>query len=210
MLDKRNTSWAIWVVWIFHISALIGISAGFETWFVTKTPINLLISSFLLILVFPVDTAKKSILFAALWFFGMLAEWIGVSYGILFGSYSYGENLGPKWDGVPFLIGINWALLSFITARIAQYISSKGVTQVVLAALLMLVLDWFMEQMAPRFDFWEFEEGIVPLSNYTCWLGLALIFQWAIQRMKITGDLRFSAHLYTAQLVFFLFFYLWF
>ncbi|NER09117.1 putative membrane protein [Muriicola jejuensis] len=210
MVEKTNTSWAIWVVWIFHISALIGISMGFETWFVSKTPINLLISSFLLFLVFPVDTAKKGILFAALWFFGMLAEWLGVSYGILFGSYSYGDNLGPKWNGVPFLIGINWALLSFITARIAQYISSNGIIQVIFAAFLMLVLDWFMEQSAPRFDFWEFDQGIVPLSNYVCWLGLALIFQLAIQRMKITGDLRFSAHLYAAQLVFFLFFYLWF
>ncbi|GGD43413.1 carotenoid biosynthesis protein [Muriicola marianensis] len=209
MPESKNTKWAIWVIWIFHVSALIGISVGFENWFVSKTPINLLISTFLLFLVFPVGNLKKIVTFSALWFLGMLAEWIGVHYGILFGSYSYGANLGPKIDGVPILIGINWALLSFITASIAQYVLSNKVLQVSFAAMLMLVLDYFMEQSAPRFDFWEFEGGIAPLWNYWSWLGVALIFQVVILWMKIGGELRFSAHLYAAQLVFFLYFYLW-
>lgn len=210
MTASRNGNWAIWVVWIFHISALIGISLGFESWFVSKTPINLIISSFLLILVFPIDTAKKTGVFALLWFLGMFSEWIGVHSGVLFGTYAYGSNLGPKIDGVPILIGINWALLSFITAVIAQKITSKGVLQVVYAACLMLVLDFFMEQSAPRFDFWEFEAGEVPIKNYLTWLAVALVFQAGIRMVKITGNLRFSAHLYAAQLVFFLYFYLWF
>ncbi len=210
MLEKKNKSWIIWVIWIFHISALIGISVGFEEWFVSKTPINLLISSFLLFLAFPLDTGKKIGFFILLWSLGMLAEWIGVHYGILFGSYTYGFNLGPKIDGVPVLIGINWALLTFVTASIAQYVTSKGIFQVVFAGFLMLVLDYFMEQTAPRFDFWEFERGVVPLWNYVSWLGLALVFQMGIRWLKISGDLRFSAHLYAVQLIFFLYFYLWF
>ncbi|MEY8019793.1 carotenoid biosynthesis protein [Muriicola sp. SD30] len=210
MPEVKNGNWALWVIWIFHISALIGISLGFEAWFVAKTPVNLIISSILLFLVFPIDTRKKTAVFALLWILGMLAEWVGVKYGILFGSYEYGANLGPKLDGVPYLIGVNWALLSFITARLAQYLFKKWVLQLIFAALLMLVLDFFMEQSAPRFDFWEFDQGLVPLSNYICWLAVALIFQYIIHRTKITGDVKFSAHLYTAQLVFFLYFFLWF
>ncbi|MBT8285941.1 MAG: carotenoid biosynthesis protein [Flavobacteriaceae bacterium] len=210
MPELKNGYWALWVIWIFHISALIGISLGFEAWFVAKTPVNLIISSILLFLVFPIDTRKKTAVFALLWILGMLAEWVGVKYGILFGSYEYGANLGPKLDGVPYLIGVNWALLSFITARLAQYLFKKSVPQLIFAALLMLVLDFFMEQSAPRFDFWEFDKGLVPLSNYICWLAVALIFQYIIHRTKITGDIKFSAHLYTAQLVFFLYFFLWF
>ncbi|NNK52972.1 MAG: hypothetical protein HKO97_00280, partial [Flavobacteriaceae bacterium] len=53
MPELKNGSWALWVIWIFHISALIGISLGFEAWFVAKTPVNLIISSILLFLVFP-------------------------------------------------------------------------------------------------------------------------------------------------------------
>ncbi len=210
MTASRNGNWAIWVVWIFHISALIGISLGFETWFVSKTPINLIISSFLLILVFPIDTIKKTGLFVLLWFLGMFSEWIGVHSGVLFGTYAYGTNLGPKIDGIPFLIGVNWALLSFITGVIAQKITSKGVLQVIYAASLMLVLDFFMEQSAPRFDFWEFEGGEVPLKNYLTWLSVALLFQIGIRVTRISGNLKFSAHLYAAQLLFFVYFYLWF
>ena len=210
MTASRNGNWAIGIVWIFHISALIGISLGFETWFVSKTPVNLLISSFLLILVFPIDTTKKAGVFALLWCLGMFSEWIGVHSGFLFGTYAYGSNLGPKIDGVPILIGINWALLSFISAVIAQRITSKGMLQVVYAAFLMLVLDFFMEQSAPRFDFWEFEGGEVPIKNYLTWLAVAVLFQIGIKVMRISGNLRFSAHLYGAQLLFFLYFYLWF
>jgi len=48
MLDKSkykiNISVAsILVIWLFVISALIGISLGFEDWFIPKTPLNLLI-----------------------------------------------------------------------------------------------------------------------------------------------------------------------
>jgi len=210
MPESINAKWAIWVIWIFHSSALIGISLGFEDWFVSKTPVNLVISSILLFLVFPIDTVRKIGVFALLWFGGMFAEWVGVHYGILFGTYSYGANLGPKFDGVPLLIGVNWALLSFISARIAQFVSGKAIIQIVFAASLMLVLDYFMEQSAPRFDFWEFDQGMVPLKNYICWLGVALLFQALIRVMKISGDLKFSVHLYAAQLVFFLYFFFWF
>lgn len=210
MPDNKNGIWALVVIWMFHIAALIGISIGFEEWFVTKTPVNLIISSILLFLVYPIDTRKKTAVFAVLWILGMFAEWIGVKYGILFGTYSYGANLGPKLDGVPYLIGVNWALLSFITASIAQYLVKKPILQVIFAALLMLVLDFFMEQSAPRFDFWEFDMNVVPLSNYVCWLAVALIFQIIIQAAKISGNLKFSAHLYSAQLIFFLYSFLWF
>jgi putative membrane protein len=74
----------------------------------------------------------------------------------------------------------------------------------------MLVLDFFMEQTAPRFDFWEFDGDIVPLKNYLSWLAIALLFQFVIRAVRLNGDLKFSAHLYTAQLVFFLYFFIWF
>jgi putative membrane protein len=210
MIRIKNGIWTIWVLWIFNVAALVGISIGFEEWFVTKTPLNLMISSLLLFLAFPVNTARKGVIFAFLWFGGMFAEWFGVHYGILFGTYSYGANLGVKIDGVPALIGINWALLTFITARIAQYFSKNNILQILLGATLMLILDYFMEQSAPRFDFWEFRDGVAPLKNYITWFLVAVLFHALVSWMKITGDLRFSIHLYAAQLLFFVYFFSWF
>ncbi|MGB5378779.1 carotenoid biosynthesis protein [Muriicola sp.] len=209
-MQIKNGIWAIYVVWLFNISAIAGISLGFEEWFVTKTPLNLIISSLLFFLVFPVDNTKKGLIFGLLWFGGMFAEWIGIHYGILFGTYSYGANLGIKIDGVPVLIGINWALLTFITARIAQYLNKNSILQIFIGASLMLVIDFFMEQSAPRFDFWEFQNDVVPFKNYVSWFLIALLFHGVIKWTKITGDLRFSIHLYAAQLLFFVYFYIWF
>lgn len=210
MMRFKIDIWAIWILWIFNIAALVGISIGYEEWFVTKTPLNLMISSLLLFLVFPLNTVKKVALFAVLWFGGMLAEWIGIHYGTLFGTYSYGANLGIKLDGVPILIGINWALLTFITARIAQYMSNNSIFQVLLGASLMLILDYFMEQSAPRFDFWEFKDGVVPVKNYITWFLVAVLFHLILKWGDIRGELRFSVHLYAAQLLFFVYFFSWF
>ncbi len=140
----------------------------------------------------------------------MFAEWIGIHYGTLFGTYSYGANLGVKIDGVPVLIGINWALLTFITASISQYFSKNTILQILLGAAFMLLLDYFMEQNAPRFDFWEFKDGIAPIKNYISWFLVAVAFHTLVKWMKITGDLGFSSHLYGAQLLFFVYFFFWF
>ena len=121
MIAKQSipkTTVAIFLIWLFHISAIIGISMGNHDWFVGKTPINLLLCLALFIWVFPIDSFRKWIAFVLFFSGGMLAEWLGVNFGLLFGDYAYGQNLGPKLDGVPFLIGVNWALLTFV---IGQY-----------------------------------------------------------------------------------------
>jgi putative membrane protein len=206
-MNRKLNLWAIAIIWLFHITAIVGIGIGYEEWFISKTPFNLLISSILLFWVYPINSSKKTIAFGLFWIGGMLAEWIGVHYGVLFGEYSYGANFGPKLDGVPFLIGITWALLTFITSSIAAYLVTKKSTQIILAASLMVLLDFFMEHSAPRFDFWSFEGAIAPIKNYVTWFIIAILFQSIVQLFKIKGDLTFSINLYVAQLVFFVYFF---
>ena len=48
---------------------------------------------------------KRELLCIVLIFWtGIFVEFLGVNYGLLFGEYLYGRNLGPKLFGVPFLI----------------------------------------------------------------------------------------------------------
>ncbi len=197
---------SIGILWLFHLSGMIGISLGYEDWFISKTPLNLSIAFVLLILNYPIE--KKKIIFTALFFLaGMLVEWIGVHYHFLFGSYTYGASLGPKFDGVPFLIGINWAALVLITGTIASAISDRLFFKVMIGAALMVFLDFFMEVPAPIFDFWTFENGLAPLQNYIAWFGIASVLHFIFQKNKIKGNLSFSVHLYLSQFVFFLYFY---
>ena len=194
--------------WLFHISAIIGISLGNLDWFIEKTPINLGLSFFLFLLVYPINNLKK---FGALILFfsaGMFAEWLGVNHQILFGEYAYGHNFGPKLDGVPYLIGTYWALLTFITASILDYTTLSSRLKIIGAAGLMVLLDFFMEKSAPVFDFWYFEGGMPTLENYWTWFLLGIILQVILKALKIKGNRIFSLNLYLAQFSFFLFFFL--
>ena len=211
MLDKifvNKTTVAIGIIWLFHTAALIGISLGHQTWFVSKTTLNLSICLLLFFWVYPMDNLQKYAAFTLFFAGGMFAEWLGVNYGVLFGTYSYGSNFGPKLDGVPFLIGIYWGILTFISATLATFISSKAVIKITIAAGLMVFLDFFMEHSAPIFDFWTFQGGSAPFENYTTWFAIAVFFQIILHFLKQEGNTRFSLHLYLAQLIFFGYFYL--
>lgn len=198
----NNTKFAIFLIWLFHLSAIIGVSIGYENWFVSKTPLNLMVSAALFFWVYPINSLKKLSLFGFFFFVGMLVEWLGVNFGILFGEYKYGQNLGFKFDGVPYFIGIYWALLTFITAEIAQIFSKNPWARGLIAASLMVLLDLFMEQLAPRFDFWSFGDN-VPLSNYVTWFLVALFLHAIFLMAKLKGNRTVSVHLYIAQLTFF-------
>ncbi len=206
-LVQNKITVAIGIVWLFHISALIGISSGQLEWFIQKTPLNLGVSLLLFLLIYPINTFIKTIAFLLFFCGGMFAEWLGVKFGILFGVYEYGSNLGTKLDGVPYLIGTYWALLTFISAGILDYFKLHTILKIIIAAGLMVALDFFMEHSAPVFDFWTFEGGIAPLENYITWFLVAILFQIILRGLKIEGNKLFSIHLYLAQLIFFAFFY---
>lgn len=205
---KHKLPLAIFTVWLFHVSAIIGITLGNREWFISKTPLNLVICLLLFLWAYPLRSRKEFLAFAFFAAGGMFAEWLGVNYGLLFGTYQYGTNFGPKLDGVPILIGLYWALLTFITASICDYVGLNRWLKAILAAVLMVLLDFFMEHSAPLFDFWTFAGNDAPLENYITWFALGLIFQIVLRFMGIHGNKTYSLHLYIAQLLFFCYFYI--
>ncbi len=202
-IGRQKLHLGVFLIWLLHISGVIGILSGYEAWFVPKTPLNLMLMALLFLWIFPLDTRRKALLFAFIWIAGIGAEWVGVHTGYLFGSYSYGENLGPKIDGIPYLIGVNWALLSFCAGCVSRNLPWPVGLRILFGALLLVGLDFFMEGMAPALDFWTFEGGTPPLWNYICWFILSAGFLWGFDRLGIRGDKVFSAHLLAAQFAFF-------
>ncbi len=201
-----NLHLGIFVIWLFHISGILGIYLGNTIWFISKSPLNLIISLGLFIWLFPVNSKKKWVLFFIFFFVGMLAEWLGVHYGLFFGDYSYGSNLGLKLDGVPYLIGSYWALLTFITAQIANKLGLKSWLKISFGAFLMVALDFLMEKTAPVFDFWQFQ-GHVPIDNYIAWFVIGFMLHGILHKSKVEGNNTISIHLYLAQVLFFGVFY---
>lgn len=210
MEKLTNNQIAIGTLWLFHVSGIIGISLGYLDWFVSRTSMNLFVLIIVIMLFFPLENTKKVLTFLSIGFLGFFVEYLGVNFGYFFGTYAYGENLGPKFFGVPWLIGANWALLVFVTGCIANKFLENVWLKALLGTVFMLFLDVFMEKIAPIFDFWEFKGGIAPIENYLAWGAFAFLFHLIFQWQKMKGNFLICLHMYIVQLVFFIYFYAYF
>ncbi len=191
------------LIWLFHISGIIGIFLGFTDWFLEKTPLNLGICFILLLLAWPLKSLSQVGVVYSFFAVGMFAEWCGVHYGFPFGNYTYGENLGIKLDGVPLLIGVNWAMLVLITGSIASKFVTRTWVKVLLGSFLMVFIDFFIEPNAANLGFWYWKNGFIPPSNYVGWLAISAMLHVVFQRTIKEINFQFSINLYIAQLIFF-------
>jgi len=203
-LLKHKVSLSIFIVWLFVISALIGLVLGYEAWFIPKTPLNLMIGFALLLWNTQIDNIKVSAALVIAFVVGMGVEIIGVRTGQIFGIYDYGANLGPKLMAVPYIIGIYWAVLVVITSFIARSITQSWLLASAFGAGLMVFLDIFIEMMAPRFDFWEFAIHPVPIQNYVSWFVIAFGLHLLVAKWITVSSKAYSLNLYLSQLVFFI------
>lgn len=188
-------------LWIVHISALIGLALGYEDFFLGKSPFTMLLLAGLLIYYFPITDPKKILLFLSVTSIGIAVEWIGVHTGWLFGTYSYGNNFGPKLDGIPYLIGVNWAILTFCTHILSKRFLSNRWIIAGFGAALMVILDIFLEQICDYAGFWSFENG-AGWFNYLCWFVIAYLLHLIAYSFNLKGDFKVCAHLYIVQLIF--------
>ena len=175
--NKKNIS--IFIIWLVHISGLLGMVFYDLDFFAGYTSLNLFLMS--IILFANIKLNNKNRIFALLLIFliGMLSEFIGVNYGLIFGEYIYGNNLGFKLFGVPLLIGLNWVILTVICANIASFlIKNNSILQMIIVGTsLMLLIDIVMEPIAPKLDLWKFKNLVVPSSNYIGWLIISILTQ---------------------------------
>jgi len=204
-MDKQfKLYFSVFLIWLFSISGIIGIqNANYTDWFLSATPLNLLLS-FGILIVNLRDFHKTYVLaFAIPFLLGFITEGLGVNFGLIFGDYAYGANLGYKVWGVPVMICFNWALLTAITADIAAYLSKSIWIKSLIGAAIMTALDVIIEVSAPRFDFWEFEGGVVPMQNYVGWLCIAFLAHLGYQYFRVPTHKSISIHLLVSMFLFF-------
>lgn len=152
------------------------------------------------------DQRRKDfyVFLAASWLVGFAVEWIGIHTGLLFGSYSYGENLGFKFLDVPFVIGFNWGLVTISAAAIANRVSKNKKWIPFIAAILMVALDFFMEPVAMKSDFWSWKNNVIPLYNYCCWFLVGLLLQVIYQKISLWEENKVNDTLFITMFVFFI------
>lgn len=219
-LSKQNIATSLAI--LFHVSGLIGILfTPYQDWFIQNTALNLCLMAVLLFW----NQKQKNISFfgfAAIAFLtGMGTEMIGVHTGRLFGNYAYGTVLGPKFNGVPWLIGLNWFVVVYcsgaVMVKTQQWFKRKfeddgrelpprlaAMSIILDGALLAAFFDWMMEPVAMKLGFWQWKNSEVPMYNYTCWFlvsaALLVVYRW----FSFHKDNHFAVHLFIIQALFFL------
>jgi bisanhydrobacterioruberin hydratase len=111
---------------------------------------------------------------------GFAVETTGVATGFPYGTFYYGDSLGPKVAGlVPYLLPLSWVpLVLGAVAATAAPESEDGprrwVVWIFSAAILLTLLDGVLDPGAASLGFWVWPEaGLyygVPVSNYLGWL----------------------------------------
>ena len=188
-----------------HISGFMGILFYDLDFFAGFTYVNLLLMSIILFLNLKLESNYHILSILSIFLIGMITESLGVNYGLIFGYYEYGNNLGFKLFGVPYLIGVNWIILTAISANIASFLTKNRsvVLTIIIGTLLMLAMDFVMEPIAPKLDMWRFKNLIVPPSNYVGWLFVGLFTQTLYNLYFRQKEIIVSTNLYLAFFFFF-------
>ena len=171
--------------------------------FLQLVPWFLCFMLFLLLMNHPGFTRKQLIWFLLTFLLGFSAEWIGVHTGYLFGDYHYGPTLGLKFDGIPLVIGVNWLLLAYCSWDLAGRIFSTNYLRVPIGAALMTFLDFFIEPVAIKLDFWTWNAADIPWTNYLGWFLVACVILSIARFLKIEFTNRSSTYLYLSMFLFF-------
>jgi uncharacterized membrane protein len=199
VLTKTNISIAVLI--IFHLVGIGGVVFGNAQEFLQLTPLNLLLTALIIAINDPHN--RFSWFFLVTYILGFGVEVVGVNTGIPFGSYSYGSALGIKLFNTPLIIGLNWLILLYSTNAIATKFGQTAITNALFSAAMMVMLDYLIEPVAIIYDFWSWENGLPPFSNYAAWFviafGISII--WQVNKMKL--NTRIAWAVYGVEFLFF-------
>jgi uncharacterized membrane protein len=191
------------LVIIVHLAGIIGMLTPYRDLFLMMTPVNLLLSAFLLLYNHK-DLNKQFILFLLISFFtGFFIEVIGVNTGLIFGHYTYENTLGFKIFNVPVIIGINWFILTYCAGVICDKIKSSMYVKSCVGALMLVVMDLLIERIAPEYNFWSWLNNIIPIQNYIAWFFISFILLLLFFKLNFDKKNKLAPTLFIIQLIFF-------
>jgi len=200
---SKNNQWLLGIIIVIHLAGAIGLASPLYNYFQLLTPINLILSASLLVLTSKAKSLRLYLFIVSVFAIGYLAEWIGVHYEWLFGTYSYGQTLGWKIAGVPLIIGINWFIIIYSIGNIMNMFEISMPTKIVFGSGLAVLLDIFIEPVAINFDFWSWENISPPLQNYIGWFIVSAIMLLIYFSITERENNRTAIAFYFVQLAFF-------
>jgi putative membrane protein len=208
--DLKIKKIAVTVIVIFHVVGLVGfLIPALQPYFMKMVPFHLLLMFAIIIYTYVGDVKRLLLFVSGVFLCGWLVEVLGVHTGKIFGSYYYGDTLGYKIAAVPLLMGVNWVILIF---SIGQMVKGFKIRNSILASLIgafmLITFDFFMEPVAMKFDYWQWDWHVIPLQNYIAWFIVSVILLKFYYALGLKQQKYIGAAMFASQLVFFVVLYM--
>ncbi len=173
-MNKTNIS--IFILVVLYIVGFIGIKFNIVENLIMLTPVNLLISVGLVLWNHEKWNSKFIIAISVAALAGYFVEVAGVKTGVIFGEYAYGKTLGPAFLEVPLAMALNWLMLIYCTAAVvSQRTEWHWAMKAAACAVIMVSMDFLIEPVAIKYDFWQWAGGDIPAQNYLAWGLIAFV-----------------------------------
>lgn len=168
----------------------------------TLTPVALLIINLVILISFLGDIKLLfwSIIVLLVTF---IFEVIGVKTKIIFGDLTFSKMLGFKLLDVPLIIALNWTLIIISSLKIARFITKDNFGSAVIAGIIVVIFDFFLESASVKLGYWNWKDGVIPLQNYFAWLFYTLLISLMLNKLKVRIEPAITVHYYIIQLIFF-------
>lgn len=189
-----------------YLFGMVVLAHGLLDGFVYLTSLHLLLCTLLILIAHrPMPSVGIWIWLISCYIIGWTAEYIGVHYKWLFGEYTYGDVLGPKVFAIPLIIGVNWILVVYgvCTSLNMFFPRLNRVVKTILAAFLLVALDFLIEPVAISLDFWTWTLGDPPIQNFIGWLGVGLVQTSLFYLIVPYTENRLAPVLLSLQILFF-------
>lgn len=138
----------------------------------------------------------RGFLWALGWFvvsagIGLAVEVLGTRTGLPFGSYDYADRLGPTILGVPAIIPLAWAMMSYPALLAARRLSKGPLLTPVIGAIALASWDLFLDPQMVGEGHWTWSQegpelpGIagIPAQNFVAWLLVSLVMMLLLDRL---------------------------
>ncbi|TCD04643.1 carotenoid biosynthesis protein [Pedobacter frigidisoli] len=208
--DLKVKRIAVAVIVIFHLVGLVGfLIPAAQPYFIKLVPFHLLLMFALIVFSYNADVKRLLLFVCGVFLCGFLVEVLGVHTGKIFGSYYYGNTLGYKIAAVPLLMGVNWVILIFSIGQMMKSLKIRhSILASVIGAVLLVVLDFFLEPVAMKFDYWHWDWHQIPVQNYIAWFIVSVILLKFYYALDLKQQKYIGITMFASQLIFFVVLYM--
>jgi putative membrane protein len=116
-----------------------------------------------------------------------LIQVIGINTGDIFGSYWFNDTMPTQVAQVPLIITFYWTMIIVASYGSISRLFENRYLRAFVSSLIVVLLDYFVEPVALKLNYWSWELGDVPIQNYIAWFFISLVFSTFLAILRIHG-----------------------